>query len=380
MALTKSETPWRPDPALVERLMRVNPAEIEKTFPTMVEKSQRLQYATVVGGMLLLKSKDEPRAEKYLNIALVELNGLEPESYAGDVYFLLMLLAERRHDSTALLKYGQMIYPALEREGPMPSGTRVTILNMMSRTYYTIGDFPAALKWAQRLVIQADKGNLPLLQGEAYFALAEANYKLGDLHQAAKAADRAKEFYASAGNEAGLGNAEKVLANVKMARDNKTEAEQHYRKAIEHYERVRDEHGLGNCYFNLGALFKAGQKWPEAIKAFEESIFHFTSAGAPGGTGMAKTQLGAVLMETGELVKARVHLEEAKTLLVRDNALNRLAELNFILGTLHEKLNEVAAARSAYEECRQLYQNANDSERMKPVQEAIERLTRKSER
>ena len=110
---------------------------------------------------------------------------------------------------------------------------------------------------------------------------------------------------------------------------------------------MRNEHGLGNCHFNLGVMAENERKWPEAIKALEEAVFHFVSAGSAGGAGMAKTQLGAVLSETNELPKARVVLEEAKTLLVRDNAPNRLAELDFILGKLYEKLNESRAAKQS---------------------------------
>jgi tetratricopeptide (TPR) repeat protein len=288
-----------------------------------------------------------------------------------------MLLADRRNDLAAQIKYGESIEPAINKVGPIPPVTRALILQLLSRAEYKIGNFPAAVKWARRMVQEAEKTTLPALQGEAYFILAEANYKSGHMDGAADAANRAREQYARLRDENGLGHCEKVLGNAEMGRGaHNPEAADHYRKAIEHYTHVRNEHGLGNCYFNLGAMAKAERKWPEAIKALEEAVFHFVSSGSPGGAGMAKTQLGAVLSETNELAKARVVLEEAKTLLIRDNAPNRLAELDFILGQLYEKLNESLAAKQAYQEALRLYGKANDTGAMKPVQEALARMER----
>lgn len=378
LALTAApEKPWKPDPALIQKLAQTKAEDIETGFGRLIPESERLPYATALAGFCFWQLKDEQRTERYLKLALGELHGLEPEKYAGEVYMLSMLLAERRNDLAALVKYGESIEPAITKDGPIPPLTRTIILQLLARAEYKIGDFRAAVKWARRMVDESDKTTLPALQGEAYFVLAEANYKSGDFDGAADAANRARERYAQLGDESGLGHCEKVLGNAEMGRGtHNAEAGDHYRKAIEHYTHVRDEHGLGNCYFNLGAMAKGERKWPEAIKALEEAVFHFVSSGSPGGAGMAKTQLGAVLSETNELPKARVVLEEAKTLLVRDNAPNRLAELDFILGKLYEKLNESRAAKQAYQEALQLYRKANDTEAMKPVQEALARTER----
>ena len=181
-------------------------------------KAERLPYATAMAGISFWQLKDEQRTEKYLNLALAELHGLEPEKYAGEVYLLSMLLAERRNDLDALKKYGETIEPAINKDGPIPPVTRAIILQLLSRAEYKIGDFRAAVKWARRMVEESDKTTLPALQGEAYFALAEANYKSGDFDGAADAANRALERYARLGDESGLGHCEKVLGNAERGR------------------------------------------------------------------------------------------------------------------------------------------------------------------
>ncbi len=117
LALTAApEKLWQPDPALVQKLAQTKAEDIEVSFGRSVPEGERLPYATAMASLSFWQLKDEQRTEKYLNLARAELHGVEPEKYAGEVYLLLMLLAERRNDLDALKKIRQQ-HRARDQQG-----------------------------------------------------------------------------------------------------------------------------------------------------------------------------------------------------------------------------------------------------------------------
>jgi len=338
---------WQPNQDLVKILRKLSNENIERDFPKLVSKDEREQYAVLMAQIIIYKSDDMAKGDVYLKLAQEEQ--LKSGKLDGSIStnLLAMVIAGKKYDNDGAIEYGNKALAIMQSTASTSDKQFALVIAGLGHAYSSIGDFENELKVAKELITLIQGTDDTELNAEAYFNIAEANYRLGNYNEAEKAGRKSYLLYLKTGNNKGLGHTRKVLGNVYLGKGNLTKALENYEAAVNHYEMLNNNHGLANCYFNIGLVLTRLNHWKKAIETFELASFNYIESGSSGGAGISKMEIGRSFIQLKEFKNAQLIFKEARSLLTNTNKLDRLKQLTSYENELNIKMVQQTDDESA---------------------------------
>jgi predicted ATPase len=134
----------------------------------------------------------------------------------------------------------------------------------------------------------------------------------------------------------------------------------HYEASVALYRELEDRRGMAAPLLAMAHLAEYQGKTTQARALLAESIEHARASGDDNQVGEALCWLARALYQSGELVEARVALNESATFLCRTGDIARLAGTLYIQGVIEAEQGDNSAAGAALARSSDLYRQAGD--------------------
>lgn len=132
---------------------------------------------------------------------------------------------------------------------------RIDLALRLAYSLYFLGRFADSLDLLAGERERVERLADPSAAGPFYFWLADSYMNLGDQEQAAHAAQRALQQAAKSGDEATMGKAHYVFAQVRIFSGRPEQGAEHATRAIRLLERAGEHWWLGHAYWSLGGSY-----------------------------------------------------------------------------------------------------------------------------
>jgi serine/threonine-protein kinase len=212
-----------------------------------------------------------------------------------------------------------------------------------------LGDFPNELESTQDALRRAEHSGSRHLIARARLLEGRSYFNQGQLANAEKSLEIARQTFIDVGDRAGAALALSSLGSVVADMHDLPRAERMYREAIAVNEQIGNRRSLSGAMNNLGILLKDQRRFDEARAFYERALAIQREIGDKNWTAIALSNIGVVLFEQDQLSEAARYYKESLAL-AREIS-DRRGEVRALhnLAVVDREMGNLAAARSGYE-------------------------------
>ena len=256
---------------------------------------------------------------------------------------------------------------------------KVNTLLLTSSGFFEAGQFASCLTYSKQALMLSKK--LEFLTGKrnAYFQIIAGSSNLNNIIDAFHYSYEALEFYKLTRDSFMLGRTFQFLGAMSTAIDDDTEALKHYLSALEIRQKINEKTGIaqtlnsiGTLYCEQGKLTEAMEHHVAALKICKDPAFN----GADWSIPFTNQSIAAVYEKSGDMELAHGNRASAKNYFERalkiyemvlkeyidTKKIDGVAELNYMVGNIHTKLNHFDLAKVYLQKSLQTYSQTDSRE------------------
>jgi predicted ATPase len=221
-----------------------------------------------------------------------------------------------------------------------------------ARAYFWLGkvfeqrsDIPSANEQFQK-AFDISKGSSDTIgQSMAMQCLGMCHFRKGEYNKALEVLDLSEKLAEKAKDIGELATNTTLKAGVYSELGDFVRSEENYKKAEELAKKDGDPYKIARIYNNWGDLRMREWRYTDALPILEKSLEPTKRSGNLRLSGYAYGNIGECLVYTGELVKARPHIERAKAIFEKVDEKLMGSRMVMVEGVIHRKAKEWEKAR-----------------------------------
>jgi len=149
------------------------------------------------------------------------------------------------------------------------------------------------------------------LKARLHQLLSQTYWKVGDYPRALTACQEAMELFADLRDERSVAQCHSWFGNSYLRLGQFEVAREHFEKGLAIYSRLKDNAGISICHNNLGVMHKNCGEWQLAMDHLKKALEIDRESGNSGKIALRLLNLGLVHYKTGQWSKAKESMEEA---------------------------------------------------------------------
>jgi serine/threonine protein kinase/tetratricopeptide (TPR) repeat protein len=196
------------------------------------------------------------------------------------------------------------------RATPGPAGTDLRIDLEAARAYMALTDY-RRMQGAARAA--ADRGlerGSRQVVAKALILEGQALEVLGQLREASRRFEEAREIYAGGADRGGVASTLHWIGLTRLREGDLTEAESVLREALDIFLKIGDQRGAAGVFNALGLSVRRQGRFADALQLLERSVDAFREIGDRRGVARALTNRAGILREQGDFTRAAQLYEE----------------------------------------------------------------------
>jgi two-component system, sensor histidine kinase PdtaS len=233
------------------------------------------------------------------------LSKIKDDSIRVALLVQVSLKAEKAQPDSAR-KYARMAM----KEALSPSAQSSALINY-AKILDRSGDSDSALIVLDALILKMGKMFKHGLQGNAFEAMADINYRKGEIVQALNIIGNAVKAYQIEGDrkqEAAALNSKGLYYKYLASYD---KALEQYFKALQIYDEIGEDGAKASVYTNLGVIYKNREEYEKATDFHKQALELHRKAGNTSGMGDCYNNLGIVLKNQERFDEALMYYNKA---------------------------------------------------------------------
>ncbi len=305
-------------------------------------------------GRALLNSGDSLSARDHLHRGMLAARRAGNVRLRAEAHYLLGKVDWKEGDfEGARYNWGRAEQMAEETSDVMLQG-RVQLQQAL--VLYTEGKLKETIPVYQAAIQQVEStGNVRLLL-KAYSSLSRVLMRLGSWSATAKLLEDRLRL----ARQHNLAKAEAValtdLAELKLMQGDLAAAQQAIEQSLNRHGQVV----YARTQRILGRILLSRRQFADAIEALEKGLLAARERGAIEEQVLIGFELSQAQAESGDLAKAREHLESAEAATSLDPALNLMARALYTRGFIHAKAQQINEANRSFSQSLSIFQTIGD--------------------
>ena len=250
---------------------------------------------------------------------------------------------------------------ALRRLPDAESGARASdVLRWIARTYRTDAELELALECAEAALAVANAFHDAGAAGHATNLLAIINWQQGDLDEAERLYQQARELALEAGEAKLAAMTSQNLGVVANVRGDLERAAQHYEASLKAYRALGLAGDVCVALNNLGLLYTQRQQWKEAARSYDEAYRVAEALGDPAACINIETNRAESLVSQGEHALALAACDRARHIAGKVKEPRGLGELQKAYGVVTRELGDHDLAEQYLTDARAVAEQRQD--------------------
>lgn len=278
-------------------------------------------------------------------LLLLFLFAFEPNVQAENITKQLEMIAQEKDRNIAISQLAELF-----ENKNLNAVQRINILMLQSRSYFTLSDFPNAIRVTQQAKQLAEKEHLLLQTATADKFIGIIFYYQGKYDEALRFYQAALRYFQKQPFSAEIAIKQANLLNnialVQTSQGNSFAALKSYQQIEPLYQRYGNEEDKIDVRFNLATLYISLRRFDIAITMLKEVIVKRMAIGDDYGVAMASGDIGVAYKYSGQYLQAQQYISNALNYFQThehhyDTAsqLHNLAEVQYELSNIDKALS-----------------------------------------
>jgi serine/threonine-protein kinase len=236
------------------------------------------------------------------------------------------------------------------RRAPAPQNTDPRVDLAESQIESALADFPRELAAIERALQRARQTGARLLAARAQLYEGRSYFNQGQLRNAERSLEAARQAFLDAGDRAGAASALNSLGGVLSDQQDITRAQRMYEQSLSTSEEIGDRRSMSAALNNLGVLLKDQGRFAEALNAHQRSLALRREIGDRNWMAVSLSNIGVVFFEQDRLADATAYYRESLAISRELGDKRGLVRALHNLAIVQREMGQLANARAGFEE------------------------------